>query len=358
MKRLSWPSHFATADAVGTATFSWISAQWEQARLLDKHPADTPTLLVLDEIQKIANWSEYVKKLWDEEKARNSSLRVVILGSSPLLMQRGLSESLAGRFEIIPVTHWSFSEMRQAFGWSLEQYIFFGGYPGAHDLISDGERWSRYILDALVETTLSRDIFLMARIDKPGLFRQLFELGCQASGQILSFQKIMGQLQDAGNATTLAGYLQLMEGAGLIAGLQKFAASAPRRKASSPKFQVFNNALLTAWRGGNFDVVKPDPDAWGHLVESAVGAHLVNACRTDGIKLSYWNVGNHEIDFIVEYLGDILAIEVKSGRRTAKLSAAESFAQQVPKARFLTVGTGGVSLSDFLAMSSKELFNN
>jgi predicted AAA+ superfamily ATPase len=355
-KLLAWPTHSATADAVGTATHTWLLAQWEQARLIARTSPESPALLILDEVQKIPNWSELVKKLWDEEKAQNSSLRVVILGSSPLLMQRGLSESLAGRFEIIPITHWTFSEMKQAFGWTLDEYLYFGGYPGAHDLISDTERWSRFIMDSLIETTLSRDIFLMTQINKPALFRQLFELGCLASGQILSFQKIMGQLQDAGNATTLAGYLHLMEGAGLLAGIPKHSLTAIRRKASSPKFQVFNNALLTAWQATGLDAAKSDPESWGRLVESAVGSHLINASRLESLKISYWNESNLEIDFIVEFKGEILALEVKSGRRTSKFSAAEAFARQQPHARFLTIGSGGLPLLDFFSMSPRKLF--
>ncbi|MBM4252437.1 MAG: ATP-binding protein [Deltaproteobacteria bacterium] len=355
---LTWPFHFATADAVGTATTPWLISQWEQARQLQGLKPSLPALLILDEVQKIPNWSEIVKKLWDEEKASASELRVVILGSSPLLMQKGLSESLAGRFEVIPVTHWTFQEMHQAFGWNLDQYIYFGGYPGSHDIINDRERWSRFILDSLIETTLSRDIFLMARIDKPALFRQLFELGCLASGQILSFQKIMGQLQEAGNASTLAGYLHLMEGAGLLAGILKFANAEPRRKASSPKFQVFNNALLTAWQGKGLEQAKADPELWGRLVESAVGAHLLNASRSDSIKLSYWNVGEKEIDYILCYREQVLALEVKSGRRSAKLSAIEQFAKQNPRARFLTVGSGGMNLEHFFSISPRQLFKD
>lgn len=355
---LNWPTHFATADAVGTATTPWLQSQWEQARVLHRLALPTPSLLILDEVQKIPHWSELVKKLWDEEQSQNSGLRVVILGSSPLLMQKGLGESLAGRFEIIPVTHWSFAEMQKAFGWNLDQYIYFGGYPGSQDLISDLGRWSRFILDALIETTLSRDIFLMARIDKPALFRQLFELGCMASGQILSFQKIMGQLQDAGNASTLAHYLSLMEGAGLLAGIPKFATAAPRRKASSPKFQVFNNALLTAWHGEGLEAAKLDTETWGRLVESAVGAHLINACRTEPMKLSYWNEGNREIDFILEYKNAVLALEVKSGRRTAKISASQAFAKVQPQARLLTIGSGGIPLIDFFTMDLKKMFHD
>jgi predicted AAA+ superfamily ATPase len=354
-EHLGWPYHMASADAVGTAAPEWIALQWERARLLRSNSA-APTLLILDEVQKIAQWSEHVKKYWDEDRTEGRMLRVVILGSSPLLMQRGLTESLAGRFEIIPVTHWSYSEMLEAFGMTLEDYLIFGGYPGAFEFIKDPMRWSQYILDSLVETTLSRDIFLMTRIDKPALFRQLFELGCRYSGQILSLQKIQGQLQDAGNTSTLAGYLQTMEGARLLTGLSKFSKNHVRRKASSPKLQVFNNALLNAWEPPHADKLKNDSETWGRIVESAVGAHLINHSYTDLYKLSYWNEGSSEIDFIIEKGKQIIALEVKSGRRTGKVGAYSSFKKVYSEAKYLVIGTGGIPFEEFFAQTPATLF--
>lgn len=353
---LGWPCHRASADAVGTASTEWIGQQWERARLL---PSDTSngTLLILDEIQKIPQWSEYVKKYWDEDRAEGRNLRVLLLGSSPLLMQRGLTESLAGRFEIIPVTHWSFEEMNAAFAMTLDEFLIFGGYPGAFDFIKDSERWSQYVLDSLIETTLSRDIFLMTRIDKPALFRQLFELGCRYSGQILSLQKIQGQLQDAGNTSTLAGYLQTLEGARLLTGLSKFSKNQVRRKASSPKFQVFNNALLNAWVPPDLQRLKSDTEHWGRLVESAVGAHFLNHSYRGGYKVHYWNEGSAEIDFILEKADQIIALEVKSGRRTNNAKALSAFRKEYPSARFLVVGTGGIGLNEFFSRSPEFLFH-
>ncbi|HEY0796567.1 MAG TPA: AAA family ATPase, partial [Acidisarcina sp.] len=213
-------SSYATADALSPNDSLWIEQQWEAARR-----RCLPTgkwLLVLDEVQKVPGWSEMVKRLWDEDSNSGLDLRVVLLGSSPLLVQKGLSESLAGRFEMLRVGHWSFAEVNKAFGWSVDQYMYFGGYPGAAPLISDEERWRQYLLDSLIETTLSRDILLMNRVDKPALLRQLFRLGCEYSGQILSYQKMLGQLHDAGNTTTLAHYLELLTGAGMLTGLAKF----------------------------------------------------------------------------------------------------------------------------------------
>jgi hypothetical protein len=192
---LRCPVVTASADEPTLRGPDWIETQWEAARL---RVAAGGAVLVLDEVQKIPGWSETVKRLWDEDTRRRANLRVVLLGSAPLLIQRGLTESLAGRFETIRLGHWSFVEMEAAFGWSLEQYVFYGGYPGAAPLVADPPRWTRYVLDALVETTISRDVLLLTRVDKPALLRRLFELGCRYSGQVLSYTKMLGQLHDAG----------------------------------------------------------------------------------------------------------------------------------------------------------------
>ena len=234
-------------------------------------------MLVLDEIQKVPGWSEAVKRLWDEDTRLRRALKVVILGSAPLLVQRGLAESLAGRFEVLQLQHWSFAEMREAFGWSLDTYLFYGGYPGAAPLVGEPSRWARYVLDSLVETTIARDVLLLSRVDKPALLRRLFELGCRYSGQILSYTRMLGQLQDAGNTTTLAHYLDLLAAAGMLEGLQKYAGAAVRQRGSSPKLQVLNTALMTAPMGLALEEARADRELWGQLVESAVGAHLANA---------------------------------------------------------------------------------
>ena len=239
MKASGIPFHYASADEPTILDRTWLEQQWDIARLMAKDKK-TGALLVLDEIQKVAHWSSVVKLLWDADTHSDTPLKVVLLGSSPLLIQSGLTESLAGRFEVIAVQHWSFIEMREAFGWNLEQYIFYGAYPGAAELINDPERWRRYILDSLIETTISRDILLLTRVDKPALLRRLFQLGCAYSGQILSYQKMIGQLTDAGNTTTLAHYLELLKGAGMLAGLSKYAYGQVRQRGSSPKLQVLN----------------------------------------------------------------------------------------------------------------------
>ena len=278
------PVQFASADEPTLRGPQWVAQQWEAARLMAGHRG---ALLVLDEVQKAAGWSESVKRLWDEDTRAKLPIKVVLLGSAPLLIERGLSESLAGRFEILRLPHWSAAEMRAAFAWPVERFIFYGGYPGAALLVADVDRWARYVRDALIETTIARDVLLLTRVDKPALLRRLFELGCRYSGQVLSYTKMLGQLQDAGNTTTLAHYLDLLSGAGMLTGLPKYARQAVRQRGSSPKLQVLNTALITAQSGLTLDEARKDHEFWGRLVESAVGAHLANAAAAGVCELFY-----------------------------------------------------------------------
>lgn len=302
----------------------------------------------MDEIQKVSGWSETVKRLWDEDTASGHQLKVLLLGSSPLLMKAGLTESLAGRFEIVPITHWSYGEMREGFGYELDQYLVFGGYPGAAELINDAPRWKRYILDSLVETTISRDILLMTRVHKPELLRRLFELGCHYSGQVLSYQKMLGQLQDAGNTTTLAHYLDLLGKSGLVLGLSKYAGEQFRRRASSPKLLVLNTALMTASLPVPPGKIREDAELWGRLVETAVGAHLANASPVEDIGVYYWRERNREVDFVLERGETIAAIEVKSTAKRTFLPGVAEFCRQFDVKRKILVGGQGIPLDEFL----------
>lgn len=343
------PAHYASADEPALKSSSWLEQQWETARFKTKSESGKPeALLVLDEIQKLPNWSETVKRLWDEDRFNDVQLKVILLGSSPLLIKSGLTESLAGRFELVPVTHWSYSEMKAAFGWSFEQYVYFGGYPGAVSLIDDLDRWMHYIKESLIETSISRDILLMTRVDKPALLRRMFELGCAYSGQILSYQKMTGQLQDSGNTTTLAHYLDLLANAGFVAGLQKYAGQQVRRRGSSPKLQVFNTALMTAQANISFEELVRNRDLWGRWVESAIGAHLLNQTIGRELELYYWSKSNLEVDFILVKGNKITAIEVKSGAATVKLPGIDAFAGEFNVTRKLLVGAQGIPLEDFL----------
>jgi predicted AAA+ superfamily ATPase len=342
------PVRVVSADEPALRGPNWIAAQWEAARL-ETGPAGA--VLVIDEVQKAAGWSESVKRLWDEDTRAGRGLHVVLLGSAPLLVEQGLSESLAGRFEVIRVPHWSLAEMRAAFGITLDEYVYFGGYPGAAPLIDDEARWRRYVLDALIETTISRDVLLLTRVDKPALLRRLFELGCRYSGQELSYTKMLGQLHDAGNTTTLAHYLELLAGAGLLTGLPKFSGNVIRRRGSSPKLQVLNTALATAQSGRSFADTRADGEAWGRLVESAVGAHLANVAATGEVELSWWRDGDREVDFVLRGAGGIAAIDVKSGRAPAAQPGIAAFTAAfsgLGPIRPLLVGGDGIPLERFL----------
>ena len=349
LEDLQVPSQYASADEPVTKDRVWVEQQWDAARRFVAGPGSAPAaVLVLDEVQKVPGWSEIVKFLWDQDSAKGLRLHVVLLGSAPLLVKRGLSESLAGRFEVIPIIHWSLAEMRQAFGWSLEQYIYHGGYPGAAPLVEDARRWRQYVLHSLVETTISRDILEMRRVDNPALLRRLFELGCQYSGQILSLTKMLGQLQDRGNTSTLSHYLDMLCGCGLLEGLQKYAGQEVRRRASSPKFQVHNNALLSALNNVAFNDARQDGDYWGRLVESCVGTHLVNGARMSDLEVYYWRNVNREVDFVLAKGGKIIAIEVKSTHRRTSLLGIDAFAKQFKVHKKLLVGGQGIPVEEFI----------
>jgi uncharacterized protein len=356
MKDLSYPSMLVAADAVPAGDQSWIAQQWEAARMQQSKQADTPFLLVIDEVQKIDNWSEQVKAEWDKDSVEERDVRVVLLGSSRLMLQQGLTESLAGRFEATYLGHWSLREMREAFGLTAAEYVWFGGYPGAISLREDEDRWKSYVRDALLETSISKDILMLTRVDKPALMKRLFELGSSYSGQVLSFTKIMGQLSDAGNTTTLANYLELLNDAGLLGGLDKFSPNMVRKRASSPKFQVHNTAIMSGISNESFDTLSDNPRSWGRWVESAIGAHLINQVfKNKKLSLYYWKEGNDEVDFIVEYKKQVIGLEVKSGQ-TGKLTGLSTFKEKFKPDKVMLVGNGGIPWQEFLELEALDLF--
>lgn len=341
------PIVYATADLPAPPQPRWIEEQWDLARLRLKEKDHV--LLVLDEIQKVSGWSEIVKRLWEEDTRLNQDIRVVLLGSSALLIQSGLTESLAGRFELIHATHWTYDECKTCFNWDFDNYIYFGGYPGAAVLINDQTRWANYIRDSLIETTLNKDILLLNRVEKPALIRQLYMLACEYAGQIVSYHKMMGQLHDAGNTTTLAHYQRLLESAQILRGLPKWSGGAIRRRASSPKWIVLNNALITAVSGLDFTAWREDPSRWGRLTEVAVGAHLINTAFGTGIDVYYWRDHNREVDFILKQGDKLLAIEVKTGILGRKHSGLAAFKKKYPYAKSLLVGPEGIPVIEFIS---------
>ena len=329
----------------------WLARQWERARIAADH-SDRGFVLVFDEIQKIPGWSEAVKGLWDADRHYGRLLHVIVLGSAPLLMQRGMTESLAGRYEIIHLTHWSFAEMSAAFDFDLPSYVYFGGYPGAASRAHNQSRWRDYVVDSIVEPNVERDILAMQRVDKPALLKRTFKLGCEYSGQIVSYTKLAGQLQDAGNTTTLARYLDLLANAGLIAGLPNYAGSAHRRRNSTPKLNALNPALVSALSGYTFEEAKADRSFWGRLVETAVGAHLFNTGIPE-VRLHYWRHANHEVDFVLARGPRLAAVEVKSGARRTSPSGLERFGQRFAEAATMLAGEGGVPLGEFLSVPAR-----
>ena len=343
------------ADSVNEEDSDWIRRSWESVRSRMEIQHLQEAVLVIDEIQKIRRWSEYVKREWDADTLNHVNLKVVLLGSSRLLLRKGLTESLAGRFELIRMGHWTYPEMKAAFGLSLQQWIYFGGYPGSVDYINDFKRWKKYVKDSLVAPAIEKDILMTSNVYKPSLMGQLFEVGCSYSGELLSLTKMLGQLQDAGNVTTLSSYLEILKQANLLCGLQKFANDEARKRQSVPKFSVFNNALLTAYRGKGFEKDYIDPMTWGRWVESAVGTYLLDFAEDNDCHLYYWRERNDEVDYILESQGDVVAIEVKSGRRGMN-SGIPVFQDKFHPLRSIVVGTDGIPLEEFFCLDLSKLF--
>lgn len=355
LKDLDAPYQLFSADNVPTINSAWISDCWAAIRSLKKSKGWENVILVIDEIQKITNWSEVVKKEWDDDTFHDRNIKVLLLGSSRVLLEKGLSESLAGRFEEIRMSHWNYQEMQECFGFSLDQYLFYGGYPGAASLIDDDDRFSQYIQSAIIEATINKDILMDTPISKPALLRQTFELGAAYSSELLSLNKMLGSLQDAGNTVTLAGYINLLDESGLLCGLQKFSIDMARRRASIPKLQVYNNALKMVYSPFTFEQAILDRKSWGRIFESGIGAYLVSQAFVHRFEIFYWRERDDEVDFILRKKGSIVAIEVKSNaeKRTEGL---DKFRQLFkPQAAFI-VGDGGINAEDFLSMDIRKLF--
>jgi uncharacterized protein len=351
MAELDIPGVYASADAPLPPGPEWIETQWRLALHKGEHAGKV--LLVLDEIQKVQGWSEILKFLWDNRTGR-PDIKVLILGSSSLLVQKGLTESLSGRFFLHYCPHWSFAEMKAAFGWNLNQWILLGGYPGSAPFIAREEDWKAYIADSLIDAVLNKDIFQLQTIAKPALFRQLFFLAASCPARIFSYNKMLGQLQEAGNTTTLAHYLKLMQSAFLVSGLNIFSRGVARKKAGSPKLILWNNALITAASASGFQQTMADTSAWGRLVENAVGAHLANTLPTTGYELTYWRSGNHEVDFVISRADDIWALEVKSGGHDMRASGLSAFKKVYPRATSLIIGGSGIPLEDFFSVPAAK----
>lgn len=351
------PHMFVSADNIENTNNAWIGEMWATARAHMKAANLSEFLLVIDEVHKLDNWSEAVKKEWDEDTFNDTNIKVVILGSSRLLLKDGLTESLAGRYELIRMPHWSYSEMHEAFGIDLNQYIYFGGYPGGAKYIDDERRWQRYIKDSIIAPAIERDVLHTKNIYKPALMRQMFELGCAYSSEELSLNKMLGQLKDAGNVTTLANYLTTLNESRLLCGLQKYASDEARKYNSVPKFIVYNTALLSALSGTKYHKAFTTPSLWGRWVESTIGSYLLNQVDEYDYKLFYWRERDDEVDFILEYNRQCIAIEVKSGRRTTN-KGLSIFSDKFHPIHSFVVGSGGIPIEEFLTWDIYNLLES
>ncbi len=354
LEECTLPHYLYNADGVDENDTDWIRRVWESARTQMDTRQQTEAILVIDEIQKIKRWSEIVKREWDADTRNRRQLKLFLLGSSRLMLRKGLTETLAGRFELIRLGHWTLQEMEDAFGLTLDEWIYYGGYPGSASLIKDMRRWRKYIKESLVAPAIEKDIIMTSNIYKPALMKQLFELGCSYSAELLSLTKALGQLQDAGNVTTLSSYLNILNQCNLLAGLQKYANDDARRYQSVPKFQVYNNALLTAYRGTTYDKDRIDPQIWGRWVESAVGGYLLGGAEDGGYKVYYWRERSDEVDYIVASQGTAIALEVKSGRRGMN-SGLPKFCENFHPKRALVIGTDGIPFKEFFHIKIEDL---
>ena len=350
-------SHVVSADDVINPNSDWIKTEWQQARNMSKQQ-NKRVIFVIDEIQKASDWARTVKGLYDKDRRDKIDVKPILTGSSSLLLQQGLEESLMGRFEIIHCSHWSYAECKKAFDYSLDDYLFLGGYPGVELFRNDETRWKNYVRDAIIEPTLSRDILELGEVRKPSLMRNLFYLCAVYSGQELSYNKIMGQLQEAGSVVTISSYLNSLSKAHMIATLMKFSKNEVKKRSSSPRLMVYDTALLNACAGRSRQMALKIPEFKGHLVESAVGARLLARATEECFEVLWWRENSNEVDFILSKNDAITAIEVKSGNTTAQSGMAQ-FLKKYPEAKRIVVGgsaAGACTVEEFL-LDQVPLFN-
>ena len=188
---------------------------------------------------------------------------------------------------------------------------------------------------------------LAQSVAKPALLRHLFALSASFPAQILAYNKMLGQLPDAGNTTTLAHYLRLLETAFLVSGLELFSRGQRRKRGSSPKLALWNQALINALAPRSSEDAQEDPGWWGRLVENAVGAHLLNHLPAPEWGVTYRRRGNAEVDYVVERGRAVWGLEVKSGRPRPACGLA-AFRLAYRKAHTLIIGSDGIPLEEFL----------
>lgn len=363
LKQWRGPKLYESADQISTPNAEWIASNWEKIRTKQKSKKSS-ALLVLDEVQKVPRWSEVIKKYFDEDRRKKINVKVLLLESAALLMQSGLTESLSGRFELHRLNQWSYKECSEFFKLKLNEYIFFGGYPSALPLRKNKERWARYIRDSLIETVISKDVLLLSPVTKPALLRQTFGLIVNYPAQVVSYQKMLGSLQDAGNTTTIASYLQLLSKAFLIAPIEKWSGTKIKQKGSTPKVIILDNGIINSMSGFRPSNLKGNNPFWGRLVENLVGAQLYFIVNELGGELFYWRERDNEVDYVLKLGKRIIAIEVKSGDARKKPSALSLFKKRYKSAELLIVSSSkmkeidsikNVHLSSLLANPGKVI---
>lgn len=342
-------NHFVSADDAIIPSEQWLRTEWQQARN-EAMRDSSPMVLIVDEVQKIPSWPRVVKSLYDADQRTMSPLKVILSGSSSLLLHKGLEDSLMGRYELIRSPHWSLAECTEAFGFTLDDYLYYGGYPGAARFAGDDLRWGSYMRDAIIEPTISQDVLALEDVRKPALMRALFRLGATYSAQELSYTKMLGQLQDAGNTVTLAHYLDLLSKAGMICGLDKYSDKELARRKSSPRLMVYDTSLISAVSPKGRDRLLGEPDIRGRIVESSVGARLLARSADEGFEVMWWREGVQEVDFVLRKGSALTAVEVKSGAKSGQ-SGMGTFLARHPEARRIVVGgsaSGACTVKDFL----------
>jgi predicted AAA+ superfamily ATPase len=351
-------SIFVSADEIIAPTPEWLDSIWQNARDEMKDKGESELILIIDEIQKIEKWSDVVKKNWDADTLTKINLKVIILGSSRLLLMRGLSESLLGRFFLHYVGHWSFREMSDAFGFSAEEYAWFGGYPGAATYIKDEAVFKDFVRNSIIDPSISKDILMLTLVTKPALLRRLFEMAASYSSQMLSYTKILGQIQDKGNASTLVRYMDLLDESCLVTALEQYSTRLISVKSSTPKFQIQNPALFSALQTETLENALADPAWWGRIIENAIGAHLLDLSRKNSLlKVYYYRHYDLEVDFVLKYGKKILAIEVKSQPNKPSAENLAAFSKKFPVAGVLLIDNKTLTWQNFLNMGVEQIFN-
>ena len=357
VEHTSVPYSLFSADGVGKTNTDWISEKWYEVRTKMMLYGENEHILIIDEIQKIAGWSETVKKEWDQDTRDKRNLKVILLGSSRLLIQKGLEESLEGRYETLKMGYWEWEEMREAFGFTMEQFIYFGGFPGLAPYINDEDRWRRMMEDSIISPILNRDILDIEEIRNPSLLRQVFEIGSMYSAQEISLNKMQGVV-NSGTVPTISSYLRILDETMLVKPLYKYDNSTIKTRNSVPKMQAYNNAFRNSYCQHTFEEAVMNKVEWGRQVESAVGAYLAGRSVIDGFQLLFWrDEKKNECDYVLKKGESLIAIEVKSGHADnieGYLAFKNRFGRNIVNS--FIVGPEGLPLEDFFKLNIPSVF--